>query len=386
MCPYLCWVWNFTNTWTMPLFIDLHELDAFSSIDEIKNAHLLDLAVQQKHNVRYINYYVNPQAGKIFCVVEAPDKESCAAVHREAHGLMACNIIQVEGGYYDLIMGLQRTDVDGLNFHEDGNIDHGIRSILYISTIASTQGDYGDAALASDLHHEYVTELERALKTYGGRGMPGSGNETIAAFTSGQSAVQCGLFLQERLLLLNGRIKKQGICFETIIVLGAGDPVTSSSEFFGDTLRLTRRLAHLGSNGDIILSSEFHENSRPAIPKNRKQVKATSVLDERFINNLMEVAEEKIVVDSFNIGMLCHSLGISRPQLYRKIHALFGMAPNHLVSELRLKKSVSLLNKKFGNISEVAYRVGYSNPSYFSKCFHDRFGVLPSKYSTVCIF
>jgi AraC-like DNA-binding protein len=73
-------------------------------------------------------------------------------------------------------------------------------------------------------------------------------------------------------------------------------------------------------------------------------------------------------------------MSMSRSQLYRKIHALTGMSPNEFIRYNRLQKAAELLSHHTGNISEAAYEVGFSNPSYFSECFKKQFGVLPSDY------
>jgi hypothetical protein len=70
--------------------------------------------------------------------MEGPDKESCAATHREANGITACQIIEVEGGMYDIFMGENQKEDHGLVRHEDGEIDSGYRFILSLDMIANT--------------------------------------------------------------------------------------------------------------------------------------------------------------------------------------------------------------------------------------------------------
>jgi AraC-like DNA-binding protein len=82
------------------------------------------------------------------------------------------------------------------------------------------------------------------------------------------------------------------------------------------------------------------------------------------------------------VASICKDIGISRPQLYRKITALTGRAPNDFLRDLRLEKSLALLKQRTRNISQIALEVGYSNPSYFSKCFAEKFGCLPSEVIT----
>jgi AraC-like DNA-binding protein len=73
-------------------------------------------------------------------------------------------------------------------------------------------------------------------------------------------------------------------------------------------------------------------------------------------------------------------IGYSRMQLHRKIHALTDQSANELIRSYRLKKAARLLVKKSGNISEVAYEVGFNNPSYFASSFKNLFGYSPSEY------
>jgi len=83
----------------MPLFMDVHRKVDGLTTDAVVDAHRKDLAVQKKHNVKYLKYWFSEKDGAVFCLSEAPDRESALAVHREAHGLMPDDIIEVrEGG------------------------------------------------------------------------------------------------------------------------------------------------------------------------------------------------------------------------------------------------------------------------------------------------
>jgi hypothetical protein len=78
--------------------MDVHHLDGPVSLDDVAKAHEADLATQDAHDVRYLRYWVDEAAGKIFCLVEAPDAEAANTVHREAHGLVADEIHEVSEG------------------------------------------------------------------------------------------------------------------------------------------------------------------------------------------------------------------------------------------------------------------------------------------------
>jgi hypothetical protein len=79
----------------VPTFMDVHHMEGGVSVDDVAKAHEADLATQEKHGVTYRRYWVDESAGKIFCLVDAPDAEAANTVHREAHGLVADEIYEV---------------------------------------------------------------------------------------------------------------------------------------------------------------------------------------------------------------------------------------------------------------------------------------------------
>lgn len=82
----------------MPLFLDIHKHVPGLTKDVVADAHAKDLATQDKHHVNYKKYWFNDKTGDVFCLIEAPDREAAIRVHREAHGLVADEVIEVEEG------------------------------------------------------------------------------------------------------------------------------------------------------------------------------------------------------------------------------------------------------------------------------------------------
>ena len=82
----------------MPLYMDEHHKVEGLTAEAVAGAHQKDLEVQGKHGVTYLRYWFNEQTGKVYCLVEAPSKEAAEAVHREAHGLVADEIVEVQEG------------------------------------------------------------------------------------------------------------------------------------------------------------------------------------------------------------------------------------------------------------------------------------------------
>lgn len=79
----------------MPLFMDVHNIEGGVPASDVAEAHKADLATQGEYGVQYLRYWVDEEAGKIFCLVDAPDAEAANEVHRKAHGLVADEIYPV---------------------------------------------------------------------------------------------------------------------------------------------------------------------------------------------------------------------------------------------------------------------------------------------------
>ena len=112
----------------------------------------------------------------------------------------------------------------------------------------------------------------------------------------------------------------------------------------------------------------------------KKEHRATPQQDSRenaFIEKFKMVVEAKMADSYLGVEEIASDMNLSRVQLYRKVKALTGSSPVELMRKARLSKAYRLLLSGDKNISEVAYEVGFSAPSYFTKCFKDEFGVLP---------
>lgn len=82
----------------MPLYLDVHKNVKGLTSEGVAQAHQKDVEVQGKHGVRFVNYWYNEKEGSVFCLCEAPNREAAEAVHREAHGGVADEIIEVKEG------------------------------------------------------------------------------------------------------------------------------------------------------------------------------------------------------------------------------------------------------------------------------------------------
>jgi signal transduction histidine kinase/DNA-binding response OmpR family regulator len=102
-------------------------------------------------------------------------------------------------------------------------------------------------------------------------------------------------------------------------------------------------------------------------------------IDDKFLQDVFKTIKNNLDNEQFGVEDIARCVGFSRSQLHRKLKALSGKSANQLITEVRLNEAHRMLTLKTGSVSEVAYSVGYSNLSYFTKSFKEKFGKLPSK-------
>lgn len=118
---------------------------------------------------------------------------------------------------------------------------------------------------------------------------------------------------------------------------------------------------------EIAKSEERNENGEEMNPQ-----------DKKFIDKFSKVIREKMQDSEVTVDMLGAEMNLGRVQLYRRVKALTGKSPNEVLRETRLARANELISKGEMNVSEIAYEVGFSSPSYFAKCYKDIYGVNPT--------
>jgi pimeloyl-ACP methyl ester carboxylesterase/AraC-like DNA-binding protein len=98
-----------------------------------------------------------------------------------------------------------------------------------------------------------------------------------------------------------------------------------------------------------------------------------------FLENVLQSIDAHLGDELYGVEILCNEMSISERQLQRKLKAITNKAPNQLISSVRLHRAKELLLEQNDNIAEIAFKTGFSNPSYFSKCFKKEFGISPSE-------
>ncbi len=109
-----------------------------------------------------------------------------------------------------------------------------------------------------------------------------------------------------------------------------------------------------------------------------ERTKQTQSLDEQFIQRLQTEIEKHIADTDFSVEMLSDALGMSRTQLFRRTKQLMGLSPVELIRHIRLRRGQQMLRNTDMTIQQIAYSVGFTSPSYFTKCYKELFGRIPA--------
>ena len=135
-------------------------------------------------------------------------------------------------------------------------------------------------------------------------------------------------------------------------------------------------------NCSVLLSMAEQMLEQSRFESSQKKLEANSLLsmDMEFMKEIQDVIEKNIANPAFSVAQMAKKLYISRSSLYKKIYALTGRSPQLFIRSYRLKRAAQLLKAETGNVTEVAFAVGFSSAAYFTKCFKEEFHKLPSDY------
>ncbi|HUP00558.1 MAG TPA: nickel-binding protein [Gemmatimonadota bacterium] len=245
----------------MPLYMDVHRnIDA--TPEEIEAAHHSDVAIQEKYGVQYLKYWVNQKDKTIFCLVEAPNAEACVEVHKQAHGLLADQIIEVETNIVDAFLGGESQSVIGTAMKREGGLDPAYRIILFTDLVDSTSltQRLGDAEAMGVLRaHDAI--VRKALSATGGREVKHTGDGIMASFLSAAGAIACAVAIQKGVKVHN-EAHNEGArdhALQVRIGMSAGEPVAENEDLFGAAVQIARRVCDRAEGGRVYVANVVRE-------------------------------------------------------------------------------------------------------------------------------
>lgn len=233
--------------------MDRHDVPDATAQD-VAAAHLQDVEIQDKYGVRYITYWFDPSSDTAFCLVEAPSKEAAETVHREAHGLVASRIIEVDPRRVTNFLGKIEEPEPG-----EPIANSGLRAILFTDMEGSTNltQQLGDEK-AMEILRLHDSVVRGALQAAGGHEVKHTGDGIMAAFHSVVGAARCSVEIQRRL-----ERESSDLPYPARVRLGmtAGEPVTENEDLFGSAVQLASRICGASEPGGILASNVVRELS-----------------------------------------------------------------------------------------------------------------------------
>ena len=244
----------------MPLYMDIHEVPGGVSAEDVAKAHAQDVKIEDKYGVHYHKYWVNEKAGKIFCLCHAPDAEAAIEVHRQAHGMVADKIIEIQPELAEGFLGGVEVNDAGAALvpGATNERDPGIRTVLFTDIVNSTTltQSLGDrAALALLGIHDTI--VRDALSALGGREVKHTGDGIMAAFVSAAGAVRCAIQVQRELDKHAQANPERSL--KVRVGAAAGEPVEQNNDLFGSTVQLAARLCAYAQPEQILVSNAIAE-------------------------------------------------------------------------------------------------------------------------------
>jgi class 3 adenylate cyclase len=237
----------------MPIYMDRHNtVDATREV--IAAAHEKDLAIQGKYGVRFITYWVDEVRSNVFCLVDAPNKETLQKAHDEAHGGVPNEIIEVDPAVVEGVLG---TDHRSTSHRSGGRapLDSASRAIMFTDLQDSTgmTARLGDAK-AMDLLHTHNSLTRKALREYTGREVKHLGDGIMASFASIDQSLECAIAIQRAFASYN--VEHSGAPLHLRIGLSVGEPVEDDNDLFGRTVQLASRVCTHAKPDQILATEE----------------------------------------------------------------------------------------------------------------------------------
>ena len=358
----------------MPIYMDVHIVPGVTAKD-VAEAHKLDLGIQHEHSCKCMTYWLDEQRESIFCLIEAPSKEAVEEMHNKAHGLIPNKVIEVSSELVETFLGRIYDPADAPVTSDGLKVftDTAFRVLVVVKTDDPVllQNKLGKEE-ATGLLSKHRTIVKRNIAQFAGKEVEHTGAGFIISFTSASKAFACAIAIQND---TNAEEKQE---LSLSIGIHGGEPIEKSNQLFGDTIRLANILSSLSSEKKIRVSAAINE----LVSKEThiKDAHSISPQDETFLNSLYHTLEHHLQNPDFDVEEYCQAMAMSKSQLYRKTVDLTGSSPNQLVKDYRLEKAKELLRQKRHSISQVTFDTGFTSPSYFTKCFKAKYGLLPMNY------
>jgi AraC-like DNA-binding protein len=356
--------------------MDVHIVPGVKAKD-VAEAHRKDLLHQHEYGCNCMTYWIDEERETIFCLIDAANKDAVKEMHSKAHGLVPNKIIEVSSSIVESFLGRiydpeeAKTTVDGLKIFTDPSF-----RILFVARIKDPVLLRHQLSVekAGELINRYTEITRKNIRQHEGSEVELSGEGFIVSFTSASKAVSCALAIQKDIPVADATT------LGLKIGINGGEPIEKSNKLFGDTIQFANYLCAVAGDSQIAIASNIKELISKDHFQKKNNFLTLSPQDESFLKLLFERLEEKWQDTEFDIPEYCQAMAMSQSQLYRKTTALTGLSGNVLLKEIRLENAKELMKKQRYTISQITFDSGFTSPSYFTKCFKKKYGLLPMEY------
>lgn len=252
---------------------------------------------------------------------------------------------------------------------------------------------------SSDTISKFKALIEPYVEQYKGRLIEFQGHDFIASFQGPSKAVHCSLDISDAMRARNAKM-----AFGIQIRVGSAD---GPHFLLKETMDFNEAMFAQASFGQVVVTQtvknllsgtglSFTQNKSIFETHSGESFQLYSVMDDAraddveikqitstprndsFLESVLHVIDQQLVNEDFGVEALCKELAVGERQLQRKLKAITNKSPNQLITSVRLHRAKELIHGQKYNIAEIAYKTGFSSPSYFSKIFKKEFGISPS--------
>ena len=360
----------------MPLYMDIHTVPGVKARD-VAEAHRMDLLHQHEFGCNCMTYWIDEERETIFCLIEAVNKDAVKEMHRKAHGLVPNKVIEVSSSVVQSFLGRiydpdDAVTENGVKVFADPSFRFLLVTKTYDPVLLRHRLGREDAEGLMRNHNEIV---RRNIQLHNGSEAEHPGEGFIASFSSASEAITSALGIKKDLPAAD--VFTLGFR----LTLNGGEPIEKSKQLFGDTIRLGQYLCAIADPARIAVSSRVKELvSKELFQTKKDHFISLAAPDEDIIHKLFSIFEDKYHDPAFDVPEYSQALAMSQTQLYRKTTSLTGLSCNNLLKDFRLDKAMERMKSRRFNISQVTFDSGFASPSYFTKCFKNRFGLVPGDY------
>lgn len=364
----------------MPIYMDSHIIVG-KNANFIAQDYRSHINKQNKVVCTFLDFWINENNDHIFFLIEASDKDDIKKLHSNISGLVPKDIIILTNKIYQSLLSPDyKTNISGESYGAELKIYNHPNFRVFLVTNATNSrllqhkvGIYKSFELLSIQNDVIFAQVHK----YEGLEIESEKEGIIACFTSSCQALECANSIRKELNHITELIDFQ-------IGIHAGLPDPNKNVQYDKIIKFAKYLCYLGNQKQIVISSIIHdlfsENYDLNVFKNFDHIRWLFPCEGEFLEQLMDILYDNWQNPKLDISLFCIQMSMSKSHLYRKCKSILGSSLNNIIREFRLLKALEILNKTDSNISQTTFDTGFTNLSYFSKCFKNKFGIKPTSF------